>query len=253
MRLQERFDEAADRERTVADLLRHGLLPPELPTFDDLALAASFQPGADVAVGGDFYDAFLLEDGKLAVVIGDVCGNGPEAASVSGQVRHTLRALAETDDEPAAVMARLDSLLRRTALEHRFCTAVFDRIERSTGGGVAITLSCAGHPPPLILRADGSVETVTCRGSLLGVLDDGRWHDHRVDLATGDTLILYTDGVIEARDERGRLFGEARLRKVVGTCDGSSPAQLVDAIKGAALDHAGTIRDDIAILAATAT
>lgn len=250
-RLQEAYDAISERERNVADVLRRTLLPPQLPEIDGFDLAADFQPGADASVGGDFYDAFPLSDGggNVAIAIGDVCGSGPEAAAVSGQVRHTFRALAMWATSPAGLMESLDSLLAATIHDGRFCTAVFAMLHADYAGGVSGRLSAAGHPPPLVIRATGTVDLVELRGPLLGVLPNGRWVDADITLAPGDTLVLYTDGVTEARDDDGELFGEARLRELCGRLVGERPADIVRTIREHASAHAGDISDDIAVLA----
>ncbi|HOT79003.1 MAG TPA: SpoIIE family protein phosphatase [Microthrixaceae bacterium] len=250
-RLQDAYDAISERERNVADVLRRTLLPPELPEIDGFEIAAAFQPGADSSVGGDFYDAFPLSDGggNVAIAIGDVCGSGPEAAAVSGQVRHTFRALAMWATSPAGLMESLDSLLAATIHDGRFCTAVFAMLHVDYAGGVSGRLSAAGHPPPLVIRASGDVDVIELRGPLLGVLPDGRWVDADVGLAPGDTLVLYTDGVTEARDAEGRLFGEAGLRELCAELVGRRPAEIVATIRERALAHAGAITDDIAVLA----
>lgn len=250
-RLEERYRAAANREVEVAALLRSTLLPPSLPEPEGFALAATFQPGGDIVVGGDFYDAYHLRNGRLAVTVGDVCGNGPEAAAVSGQVRHTLRALAhEGSHLPSAVFEQLNSLLYRNC-QNRFCTAVLGTF-RSLDGHVQGTLSSAGHPDPLVVRADGSVESVQCRGRLVGVMPSGTWRDAEVDLARGDALVLFTDGVTEARNTAREFFGEDRVRRVLRSLAGRTPDEIVAGLREAVLEFANaTLVDDVAVLALT--
>ena len=240
--------ELANRERRVADELRRSLLPPSLPSIEGLDLAARFRPGGDIAVGGDFYDSFELDPGALCLAIGDVCGQGAEAASVTAQVRYTIRALAPSAEAPAAVLQRTnEALLARPETNARFCTAVLG-FARRHGPDVRVRLASAGHPLPLIVRSDGAVDTVKCRGSLLGVLADGSWDDVEVTLRGGDSLVLYTDGVSEAHIVGHEQFGDTGFAALLSTLAGADADTLVQAVQDAAVQHAGTSPDDIAVL-----
>jgi phosphoserine phosphatase RsbU/P len=245
----------AQRERAVANALRTSLLPPQLPSVPGVGLGAHFRPGGDVVVGGDFYDAFTFESQlapSMGIAIGDVCGRGPEAAATTAQVRYTLRALAASTSSPSAALAQTnDALLARGDPETRFCTAVFGLVNREPDG-LAVWVSAAGHPCPLVVRRDGSVEPIECGGTLLGVIDDGIWRDERVTLAEGESLVLYTDGVTEARRPDGEQFGEQRLVGLLREVRDRSAAEIVTAVEEAALEFSAS-SDDIAVLVVQAT
>lgn len=239
-----------ERERMVAAALQRSLLPPELPAVPSVELAAQFHPGGKgVSVGGDFYDVFPVSEGLWVLGVGDVCGIGPEAAAMTARVRYSMRAVASADCGPAESLARVNGLLMDPGCEPRFCTAVYGTLRPSPGTAVA-TLASAGHPPPLLLRATGEVESVGGQGTLLGVVDAPEQCDEEVVLGAGDLLLLYTDGVIEAR--RGdAFFGDDRLRALLEGCGGMSASAVAERVQGAVVDFAGgTICDDMAILVA---
>ena len=141
------------------------------------------------------------------MTIGDVCGKGPEAAAVMGVVRYTLRAAAMHEDRPSSLLSSLNDALRQHLLDERFCTVAYVRI-RPGGTQARLTVCLAGHPPPVVLRADGAVERVGRPGTILGVLPDLSLTDVTVDLAEGDAIVLFTDGLTDER--RGTRDQEVR-------------------------------------------
>src|SRR4051794_1020610 len=174
----------------VARTLQRALLPSELPHVPGLEIATAYHPlGDGDQVGGDFYDVFATEHGWSAA-IGDVCGKGVEAAVITGMVRHTLRALELTDHQPAAVLARLNQAVRRHAPGDRFCSVALVHVSPAEGGFRA-EVGNAGHPPPMVCRADGSVEELDVTGELLGIADDLRAGSCACLLRAGDALVLY--------------------------------------------------------------
>ncbi len=242
-----------ERERAVAHTLQRSLLPRELPAVDGLELAARFHAGGEgVQVGGDIYDVFPIDSGATALVIGDVCGKGADAAARAAQFRYTTRALSGSDLDPAMVLARVDAKVQETdARGEPFCTAVYVRAERR-GADIACTAASAGHPLPLVVRAGGGIEDVPCEGPLLFVVSDPVHKVAHVTLHPGDALVLYTDGVTEARGVDG-WFGEGRLRALLATCVGASADEIAARITAAVLDFgAGTATDDVAVLVAVA-
>ena len=241
-----------DRDH-IARTLQHSLLPPEPPTIDGLDLAARYRPaGEGIEAGGDFYDAFDIGDGEWTIALGDVVGKGPDAAALMGMVRHTIRAAAIRERAPARVLATVNAAVRRQTTEEQFCTAVAARL-RPEADQVIAWVCIAGHPPPAILRADGSVRWIEGSGALLGVFEDAELSDQEIRLASGDTLILYTDGVTEERGEQG-VFGEHGLAAALEGAAGASASEIVDRIERAVLAHgSGEPRDDIAILVVRAT
>lgn len=238
---------ATERERVVA-ALESSLLPPLLPVIPDVDAAARYRPADDAArVGGDFYDLFRTGDNRWSAVIGDVCGAGPEAAAITGVARYTIRALT-AELEPAAALERLNSAVEAYA-GGRFLTAVLGDVVVGDGGDVTVTLAIAGHPPPLLLRDDGTTLLLQRpRGALLGLFRSVGADDMTVHLDPGDALIFYTDGVIEARDKRGELFGLERLCALAATSSGRSAEGIARRIELAAVGHAAGTVDDIAVL-----
>lgn len=243
---------AAERDR-VASALEANLLPPVLPRIDGVDLSCRYRAAGPIDIGGDFYDAFPVAEGRWAVVLGDVEGAGPDAAAMTGIARYSIRAIAPAESRPAAVLARLNDALLRQAADDRFLTAVLAYLQ-PVEGGVHVELSSGGHPPPLVLRDDESVQVVDrARGTLLGTLPTTDLRDVPVVLAPGDALVLYTDGVIEARDHAGEQFGQGRLTAVLGTCAGRSAAGIARRVEVAVLAHSPDLADDMAVIVVRAT
>jgi serine phosphatase RsbU (regulator of sigma subunit) len=231
----------------VADELQAGLLPPVLPEIPGMELAARYRP-ASAEVGGDFYDAFPAA-GDWVVVIGDVAGKGPAAAAITGLARHTLRAAARYEARPADSLLALNDAMLQQLGGRRHCTAVVVHLAVGGADGVRALVRCAGHPPALVLRADGAVEPVGLPGHPLGILEAPVFRDDETTLRPGDTLLLYTDGVTEAGGGRGGL-GERGLAELLGDAAGSSPAEVLARIERAVKQVPDRPRDDLALLAA---
>jgi PAS domain S-box-containing protein len=245
------------RDRSeIASVLQRNLLPPHLPQIPGIEVGAEYLPvGEANEVGGDFYDLInTVEDGWVCS-IGDVRGKGVEAASVTALARYTIRAVTMRDDRPSEVLAALNEAMLRQLPEDRFCTAACIRLEPEDGlSGVEIDVSRAGHPAPLLLRPDGPVEEVGCPGRVLGVFDDAELGDSSLRLMPGEALVLYTDGVTEARSPDGDFFGEERLHDLLRSCSGLDAASLAGRIKNVVLDfQEGDPRDDLAVLVLRAT
>jgi PAS domain S-box-containing protein len=237
-----------EESHRIAAVLQESLLPPTLPVIDGLAVSASYDAGS-TSVGGDFYDVFPLPDDEWAFVIGDMCGQGPEAASRTALARHSVRAAAILERDSSAVLDVLNRALLERNEPDRFCSAVYGRF-RYLDDGVAIELANAGHPAPIVRRADGSIEHVTSSGPVLGVIDDPVFEPVSVRLREGDTLVLYTDGVIEARSPSGMQFGDETLDALVRRTE---PPALAKVIERAVLGFRDSERaDDLALLVLTA-
>ncbi len=241
------FAEQAD----VARALQRTLLPTDLPRIPGVRLAARYRAaGRSNDVGGDFYDVFDAGGGEWALVIGDVVGKGAEAAAITAVVRATLQAAVLHGDGPHAALALVDEALRRRP-EIAFCTALHARV-RASGGGVELRLLAAGHPPPLLLRADGTLEEVDVKGTLLGVSPQPSFGEAAIRLGPGDALLMYTDGATELRGA-APWRGERALRKAVLAGAGSDPAELLERVEREALvSSGGELRDDLALLAIAA-
>ncbi|MDA0138069.1 serine/threonine-protein phosphatase [Solirubrobacter sp. CPCC 204708] len=236
-----------EHQHHIATTLQDGLLPRSLPEIPGAELAARYNAGARAMdVGGDFYDVFPRGEDWL-MVIGDVCGRGAEAAALTGLARHTIRAQAQHRESPSDILFALhDAIVAEVGREaSRFVTAGCVLL-RPDG---TVTAAFAGHPPGLIARASGEVDELPTTGPLLGLLEHLRITDVEAQLHPGDALVLYTDGVTEAR--RGRdLFGEERLAALLAEAGprGLSAGEIADSIGAAATAHAGTTEDDTAIL-----
>jgi serine phosphatase RsbU (regulator of sigma subunit) len=236
-------------ERTrVARALQASLLPRELPEVPGFQVAARYHAaGEGNEVGGDFYDLFDTGDGGWAVVIGDVCGKGPEAAAVTGQARYTVRAAAMRQRRPSRILDTLNEALRFQRDDARFCTVSFVRMKLTTSGA-RLTVACGGHPPPVILRTNGRVDSVGNPGTLLGVFPDPELDDVMADLGPGDALILYTDGVI-GTPSKGKVMTEERVADMLAPLGGRSAVEIAELLERAVLEfQGGTLRDDVAIL-----
>jgi serine phosphatase RsbU (regulator of sigma subunit) len=245
------------RQVEVARALQSSLLPPELPTIAGIDLAAAYHPAWEgTEVGGDFYDVFPLPgDGGWAFTIGDVCGTGPAAAAVTAQARHTVRAVLRTGVAVDAAMALVNDTLVESLDAERFCTMILVEA-RTSPGRVELKLIAAGHPAPLVVRAAGGVEALPSRGALVGAFPGRTYAVDRVQLGPGDVLVLYTDGVVEARsaapDPHGRFgfFGDHGLLAVLEPLAGAGAAAIVSQVEQAVIGFSGTrLADDVAVLA----
>jgi PAS domain S-box-containing protein len=246
------FDNArlyAERSR-VARTLQQGLLPVDLPDMPGFSVAASYHPaGEGNDVGGDFYDVFE-RDGEWMLVVGDVCGKGAEAAAVTALVRNSLRAVALAEPAPSRILSQVNEVMLRHEVTERFATAVVGRLARTDAGAVA-RVGAAGHPPPFVLEPDGTVRAGDSRGELLGIREEAAFPDLELALRPGDTLVLYTDGVLEAAAPHHVLSPED-LGSFLGQCAGMPTRDVVQALEREALRlSAGRPRDDLAILAVT--
>jgi len=234
----------AGEQAEVARVLQHGLRPAELPAMRGFEVATMYRPAGEVnEVGGDFYEAFEVEGGWM-LAIGDVVGRGATAASVTALARYTIRTAGKLTGDPRSAALMLDeSLKQRTDL--LLCSAIVLVLPETDDDPVRASLLVAGHPLPFLVRA-GRVEPVGQPGPLVGTLDQPRWEVAPLELARGDQLVLYTDGVTEARGESDR-FGDERLR--ASLCGVSNPTQMVTQVESA-LDSflVGPPQDDAAML-----
>ncbi|MEU5717034.1 SpoIIE family protein phosphatase [Streptomyces sp. NPDC020403] len=243
------------RLQRLATTLQRSLLPPVLVPVPGLDVAAHYHIASSDEVGGDFYDLFPLASGSWGFFLGDVRGKGAEAAAVASLARYTLRAAAVYDNDPARVLGALNSVLtdgENQDDEPRFCTAIFGRLApEGEERGFRVALASGGHPPAVLMRADGSADFLpTPGGQLVGVLPDADFTGTVVHLCLGDTLLLYTDGLTEAHTATGggRYGDEALLEFTRALAPTSAPA----AIKAltALLDSLGQgLDDDTALLA----
>src|SRR6201991_2171117 len=236
------------QERTrTAQTLQRALLPPHLPDVEHVELAATYRAaGEGNEVGGDFYDVFAQADGSYALVVGDVCGKGPQAAAVTALARYTLRAHAVAGLRPSYQLARLnDALLRQQS--SGFVPAALARLELRPGS-VHVDVATAGHPLPIVARG-GQAATLGDGGTPLGVIEAPELPEVGADLVAGDMLVFYTDGVSEAAAPR-HLLTELDLSALVAERTQDGPQAVVEHLERTAVENAhGAPRDDIACLA----
>ncbi|MFF4537047.1 PP2C family protein-serine/threonine phosphatase [Streptomyces aureus] len=249
----------ADRNRLEDALavLQQSLLPDTLPWIPGMEAAAHYHTAHPDRLGGDFYDVFPLDGERFGFFLGDVCGKGPQAAAVTSLTRYTLRAAALHDADPVSALSTLNRVLHDRYAggtgDPRYCTAVFGTIEPDPDTGhVAVHLASGGHPPALVLRADGTAHFLPTPGGLLvGILPSARFVTATTVLAPGDTLLLYTDGITEARtsEDRTQLFGDEALRAFVADRAGEPAPAVIKALTGLLHGFGAGLDDDTALLA----
>jgi sigma-B regulation protein RsbU (phosphoserine phosphatase) len=252
LRARREADGERDRFQRLAGVLQRTLLPPQLPDVPGIETAAYYHPASLDEVGGDFYDLFRLPDRRWGFFLGDVCGKGASAAALTSLARYTLRSAAAHDPDPVAVLTNLNSVLaqEQDGANPRFCTVLFG-ILAPAPDHATITLAGGGHPPPLVLRADGTADFVDLGGGqLVGALADPVFVRADVDLAPGDTLLLYTDGLTEARVDTARnRYDEHDLRRLAGSLAPASAAGIVGSLTGLLEGFGDGLDDDAALLA----
>ncbi|WP_406288900.1 SpoIIE family protein phosphatase [Embleya sp. NBC_00896] len=229
-------------EHALALTLQRSFLPATLPDIPDADIAVRYLPASDqAAIGGDFYEAVALDEHRILIAIGDVAGHSLRAATIMGEVRHSLRAFASEGHPPHAILDRMNAMMLRFQPYEAatVCVLVFDPVHGD------IEIANAGHLPPLVLTEDGATRYLAVHGPLLG-LGLPRPDTTHVRLAAGDTLVLYTDGLIEERHS-DLDTGMARLRTetTLAWAAHTDPEQLADHLLAAL---GGDKRDDIALL-----
>ncbi|MGC4996742.1 PP2C family protein-serine/threonine phosphatase [Streptomyces sp. DT195] len=252
----------ADRARLQDALavLQQSLLPDILPPVPGVEAAAYYHTAHPDQLGGDFYDVFPIDGKRFGFFLGDVCGKGPQAAAVTSLTRYTLRAAALHDPDPVSALTTLNKVLHERYAgggDPRYCTAVFGILEPDAETGqVAVRLASGGHPPVIVVRADGTADFLPTPGGLLvGVLPSARFVTASTVLTHGDTLLLYTDGITEARtgEDRTRLFGDEALLAFAAGHAGKPPPTLIAALTGLLQTFGDGLDDDTALLAIGAT
>jgi anti-sigma regulatory factor (Ser/Thr protein kinase) len=257
------------RQATISRVLQRGLLPSGIARIPGVESAVVYEPTGDISAGGDFYDVFPAGDGRWCFVLGDVCGNGPEAAVVTGLVRPWLRLLAREGYDVGEVLDRLNQLLGEEAVGEaveaaggadpggpglppgggpaRFLSLLYGELVplgQGSEGGVRCTLASAGHPLPLVLQPDGSVRTVAVPQILLGVVEDAAYESETFDLAPGETLLCVTDGVTEHRSGSRQFDDEDGLAAVLADCAGLSAREVAERVRRAVDEFAVEPPDD---------
>jgi serine phosphatase RsbU (regulator of sigma subunit) len=242
-----------EQHRQISAELQRSLLPPALPTLARAEVAARYWPAGAVAeVGGDFYDVFGLADDRWAVVIGDVCGTGPNAAAVSGIVRHTIRAAARHGHDHRTVLAWINEAVRESG-RHLFCTTCYATLDANPTGHV-LTVAAGGHPLPLVVRASGEAQALGRPGTLLGVFEHVNSHPRSTELLPGDVVVFYTDGISDLPPPH-LLTPEQVTELIVGAAQHGSAEAIADAIHADLERRLPLARreDDIALLVVRVT
>jgi sigma-B regulation protein RsbU (phosphoserine phosphatase) len=246
---RERAEQSEARARVLAETLQASLIPPEPPNVPGLDVGGAYRPaGAGDEVGGDFYDVFELGTGEWGITLGDVCGKGAGAATVTALARYTIRAAAVQDPSPAHVLDVLnDAIVRHHG--DRYCTAVYVRAATAAGRTPRLTVCVGGHASPLLVARGATPRPLGAAGTLLGLFDDIDVHEVTIDLEPGQALVLFTDGVTEARDGMGGFYGDAALRSALAAVSEASAQAMADHVVSEVLAfQAGIARDDIAVV-----
>lgn len=251
---QRRLAEAErERARAFADTLRRSLHPPLLSPPPGLQAADHYHTASADDVGGDFYDLFPLSATTWGFFLGDVAGKGVDAAVVTSLTRHVLRSAAVSDEDPVLVLQNLNTVLHQQLgiAPHRMCTVVYGNLTRR-GDGFDVDLASAGHLPPLLLAGDGNAYFAdTIGGQAVGMIEEPHFFSSRMHLGPGDTLVLYTDGLTEARVGRGteRYDDDGELLRFIREHAPASSSEIVDAIRGLLVELGAGVEDDAAVLA----
>ncbi|TYK49613.1 SpoIIE family protein phosphatase [Actinomadura decatromicini] len=234
------------RRAEVAETLQAGLLPKALPVIPGVRVAAKYLTATHGSeVGGDFYDVFRTEDG-WGLILGDVCGKGEDAAAVTSTARHCARLASRWKSRPAEVLGMVNEALLD---EDRFVTAVMAGLTLEPDR-VVVSLGTAGHPPAVVVRADGMIRSASRGGVPLGLFEDFEPGVDTVELNPGDTLILHSDGVLEACDMLRQEFGQERLLEALAAHAGDTPEGMLAGVERGLLDYCdGDLRDDVSMLA----
>ena len=235
-----------ENEHRVAETLQSAITaPPE--SMSGVTVGSVYRPAPGIGrIGGDFYDVFALSDGRVAFLLGDVSGKGLEAAAITALARSTIRALAYRTPEPATVLAAANDALMRQLTDSDFVTVAYGVLDPVT---LAVSIGLAGHPEPIVAGRPDIVPADHQRNPPLGVPSDAQFAEWSFVLLSNDTLVLYSDGICEARSG-GKLFGIDRIRALLAPCAGADPQEAADTLMAAAATFCdGSFRDDVAILA----
>lgn len=243
-------------QTAITDVLMRELMPPALHRISGVDFAGGYRPSADhERIGGDFYDVHpAAAEGEASLVsLGDVCGKGLEAAVLTGKIRNTLHALLPMADDHQRMLSLLNTALLNSH-HTRFATMVLASAQRR-GNHVDLALTSAGHPSPLIIRADGTVEEADTRGTLIGAIPKISSSTTAASLAPGESCVLYTDGITEAKGGPmgDALFGDERLKRALSGCAGMPAEGIVEHVQMLAAQWLGNRRhDDMAVVVISA-
>jgi serine phosphatase RsbU (regulator of sigma subunit) len=234
-----------EQQKAFADAMQRSLLPDYEPEIEGLDVGAAYAASAQVEIGGDLYDFMVLDDGALAVVLGDVTGHGVDAAADMAMVKFTFRSLVRRYPEPGEFLAAVNEVVLEEVELGKFVTMVYLRVDPAR---TELACASAGHPRPRMLRADGNVEPLPVGGLALGIVGSQSYEEIRTPYAVGDAVVLYTDGVIEARHGR-ELYGTPRLDDFLRRHSQLGARELADAVLADCREFAGgPLFDDCAVV-----
>jgi sigma-B regulation protein RsbU (phosphoserine phosphatase) len=252
LRARQESERERDQLRVLVTTLQRSLLPNALPAVPGLDAAAHYRIASADEVSGDFYDLFPLSSSRWGLFLGDVCGKGAHAAARTSLIRYTLRAAAAYDPDPGTALATLNGALHEAYQRDcgSFCSAIVGLLTPD-GDGFRLDFANGGHPEPLLLRADGTAAyQLAPRGLVPGILEGVTYTTATLGLRPGDTLVLYTDGLTEARPGAGRArYGDDALLAFAGGLSPTTATAAVAALSGLIDSFAGGVTDDTAILA----
>lgn len=243
----------ADRARAAQELvigreIQRSLLPRRFPEVPGWRFAADYEPAREV--GGDLYDVFRTRGSDaVAVLIADVTGKGVPAALQMADTKALLHAAADNADDPADALARVNRILAQERRSSLFVTAALAEVDAASG---ALRLAAAGHEPPLLLGPGGRVEPLRAGGPILGAFAGATYDMLDATVAPGETVVLYTDGITDTRDEAGAFYGERRLVALLAGLGDAEPDEVREAVLGDVRAFRGDaeVYDDLTILAA---
>jgi serine phosphatase RsbU (regulator of sigma subunit) len=233
------------QQKDFSETMQHSLLPSKLPAVPGIEVGHLYESSARVDVGGDLYDFLRLDDGSLAIILGDVTGKGIEAAADMAMAKFSFRTLARMHPEPGDFLARANEVIVDEIGVGKFITMLYVLVDPKTG---KVSCASAGHPPPRVVPPDGPVRPLEARGLALGIESDQDYEAAEAELMVGSTVVLYTDGVVESRRD-GELYGEERLDELLGRRRGLGAQELAEAVLADCRSFAGGgLGDDCAIV-----
>jgi sigma-B regulation protein RsbU (phosphoserine phosphatase) len=232
------------QQKEFADTMRRSLLPRSHPQLQGLDIGEVYQPSTRVDVGGDVYDFLDLGDGRLAVVLGDVTGHGIEATADMAMAKFVFRSLAREHPDPGDFLASANEVVVGEIAAGKFITMLYLTVESATG---AVVAASAGHPPPLLVSREGDVQQLNVRGLALGVDSGQTYEEHEARLDRGGAIVIYTDGVVEARRD-GELYGFERLARIVAASLDRPAAEIASTVIDECRSFAGDLADDCALV-----
>ena len=229
---------SVDGELAAARQIQMSIIPKMPPAIRGLDLASIYAPASEVA--GDFFDFLVIDEQRLGIFVADVSGHGVPAALVASMLKVALAGHVEHAREPARLLHELNAFFCGK-LERQFITATYTVIDAGNG---KVTVGSAGHPPPILVRRDRSIEELAADGALMGRFPTAQFSERSTPIGDGDALVLYTDGIPEALNAAGEMWGDARFHDSLA--NGASAQQILEAVKS----WSPILRDDITLVVA---